>query len=98
MASGELTITGEEAHRKEQTTTVKVKGAVDGMCCLITVDTGAEKTIVHPKWIMGKVEDNSKWLCGVTGHLVPLSGPINVTIGLGSSQVVWPVYVSEIQD
>ena len=90
---------GGETHRQDKSATLKVEGAIDGASCLMTVDTGAERTIVHPEMIRGReLGDNSRKLCGITGHCVPLRGPVNVTIGLKGQQVIWPVYVSEVQD
>ena len=90
---------GGEAHRQDQTETVKVRGTVNGVSCYMTVDTGAERTILRPELIKGEELGNElRQLCGVTGHCMPLRGPINVTVGLGVKQFIWPVYVSEVQD
>lgn len=65
----------------------------------MTVDTGAERTIVHLDVVGGEeLGDNLRQLCGVTGYCMPLWGPINITIGPGGKQVNWPVYVPEVQD
>lgn len=101
LASEELETScgGVENQDAEDALTLRVEGTINGETCLMTVDTGAERTIVHLDVVGGEeLGDNLRQLCGVTGYCMPLWGPINITIGLGGKQVNWPVYVSEVQD
>ena len=51
LASEEVMASSGETHRQDNAATVKVEGAIDGVSCLMTVDTGAERTIVRPEMI-----------------------------------------------
>lgn len=78
---------------------MQVRGSVEGEPCYLTVDTGAEKTLVRPDMLTAtSLPDASQRLCGVTGHCVPLKGPVEVRIGVGSAVERLPVYVAAIQE
>ncbi|XP_069972959.1 retrovirus-related Pol polyprotein from transposon 412 [Penaeus vannamei] len=63
------------------------------------VDTGAEKTIMHPDVLTARdYHEEPRQLCGVTGHCMPLRGPVEARLGVGGSEEVLPVYVAEMED
>ena len=74
-----------------------MEGTVDGNPCRMTVDTGAEKTIVRPEVISAKhLPAAPQRLCGVTGHCTELRGPVEARVGLGNGEEVLPVYVADL--
>jgi len=79
--------------------TIQVSGTVDGHPCQLTVDTGAERTFVRPELVAARhLPETSQQLCGVTGHCTSLRGPVEVRIGVGSSEVTLPVYAAALED
>lgn len=65
----------------------------------MTIDSGAERTIVQRRLV------SAEWLpctvdrlCGVTGDCMPLQGPVDVRISVGSAEVNLPVYVAELEE
>ncbi|KAK8400958.1 hypothetical protein O3P69_002622 [Scylla paramamosain] len=78
---------------------MQVEGSVDGNPCRLTVDTGAEKTLVRPDMLAAtRVSDAPQRLCGVTRHCVQLKGPVDVRIGVGSAVERLPVYVADLDE
>ena len=78
---------------------MQVEGSVDGKPCRLTVDTGAEKTLVRPDMVAARrLPVAPQRLCGVTGHCVQLRGPVEVRIGVGSAVERLPVYVAELDE
>ncbi|XP_047481643.1 DNA damage-inducible protein 1-like [Penaeus chinensis] len=78
---------------------MQVEGSVDGKPCRLTVDTGAEKTLVRPNMLATKrLPDAPQRLCGVTGHCVQLKGPVEARIGVGSTVQRLPVYVADMDE
>ena len=78
---------------------MKVQGFVDGQPCQMTIDTGAEGTFVRPEWVAARhLPEAKQQLCGVTGHCTSLKGPVEVRIGVGSSELLLPVYVADVED
>ena len=65
LVSGALSATQKGAHRQNQAVTVNVEGTVDGRPCLMTMDTGAERTTVRPEMIKGDLGENTRQLCAV---------------------------------
>ncbi|XP_047471470.1 uncharacterized protein LOC125026912 [Penaeus chinensis] len=75
------------------------EGSVDGKPCHLTVDTGAEKTLVRPNMLaITRLPDAPQRLCGVTGHCVQLKGPVEARIGVGSTVQRLPVYVADMDE
>ena len=78
---------------------MKVQGFVDGQPCQMTIDTGAEGTFVRPDFVDTRnLLEAKQQLCGVTGHCTSLRGPVEVRIGVGSSELLLPVYVADVED
>ena len=78
---------------------MQVEGSVDGKPCRLTVDTGAEKTLVRPDMLATmRLPDAPQRLCGVTGHCVQLKGPVEARIGVGSTVQRLPVYVADLDE
>ncbi|XP_063845343.1 uncharacterized protein LOC135091534 [Scylla paramamosain] len=78
---------------------MQVEGSVDGNPCRLTVDTGAEKTLVWPDMLTAtRVPDAPQRLCGVTGHCVQLKGSVDVRIGVGSAVERLPVYIADLDE
>ena len=72
-------------------------GTIDGRQCRLTIDTGAERTFVRADIVaVHNAFLAPQRLCGVTGHCVQLKGPVEMSIGVGSWEVVLPVYVADI--
>ncbi|XP_042856493.1 UBA domain-containing protein Mud1-like [Penaeus japonicus] len=78
---------------------VYVEGSVDGKPCRLTVDTGAEKTLVRPDMLATtRLSDAPQRLCSVLGHCVQLKGPVEARIGVGSAVQRLPVYVADLDE
>ncbi|XP_063599566.1 uncharacterized protein LOC134775886 [Penaeus indicus] len=78
---------------------MQVEGSVDGKPGRLTVDTGAEKTLVRPDMLATtRLPDAPQRLCGVTGHCVQLKGPVEACIGVGSTVQRLPVYVADMDE
>lgn len=72
---------------------------MDGKPCRLTVDTGAEKTLVRPELLDAEqLPDAPQRLCGVTGHCVALKGPVLARVGVGGAEVRLPVYVADLEE
>ena len=72
-------------------------GTIDGKQCRLTIDTGVERTFVRADIVAANNAPlASQRLCGVTGHCVQLKGPVEVSIGVGSWEIVLLVYVADI--
>lgn len=85
--------------RRTSAPTMKVQGFVDGQPCQMTIDTGAEGTFVRPDLVATRnLPEAKQQLCGVTGHCTSLRGPVEVRIGVGSSELLLPVYVADVED
>lgn len=78
---------------------VQVEGMIDGRPCHLRNDTGAERTF--PKKSNIVLQDlplASSRMYGVTGHCVPLRGPREMLIGVGSLEYKPSVYVADVED
>ena len=72
---------------------------MNGEPCCLTVDTGAERTLVRPDVLAGvPLPDAPQRLCGVTGHCVQLKGSVKARIGVGSVVERLPVYVADLDE
>lgn len=72
---------------------------MDGKPCRLTVDTGAEKTLVRPELLDAEqLPDAPQRLCGVTGHCVALKGPVLARVGVGGAEVRLPVYAADLEE
>lgn len=78
---------------------VQVGGTVDGKPCRLIVDTGAERTLARADVVAAEqLPDTQHRLCGVTGHIVPLKGPVEVCMGVGGVQEQLPVYIADVEE
>lgn len=78
---------------------MQVEGNVDGKSCRLTVDTGAEKTLVRPELLDAeRLPDAPQRLCGVTGHCVALQGPVVARVGVGGAEERLPVYAADLDE
>ena len=72
---------------------------MDGKPCRLTVDSGAEKTLVQPALLDAEwLPDAPQRLCGVTGHCMPLKGPVKARVGVGGAEMELPVYAADVDE
>ena len=65
----------------------------------ILVDSGSNKTIVRTDVVEAKeVPEAQIDLCGVTGHRIPLRGPVDVELQVGATSLRHSVYMADIED
>ena len=63
------------------------------------MDSGSNKTIVRSDAIEARQIPKAEFeLCGVTGHRIPLQGPVDVELQVGAASVRHSVYVADVED
>ena len=78
---------------------ITVTGAVNGHRQRLLVDTGSNKTIVRSDLLEAKeILETQVDLCGVTGHRIPLRGPVDVELQVGAASMRHSVYVADVAD
>ncbi|KAK3878810.1 hypothetical protein Pcinc_016620 [Petrolisthes cinctipes] len=77
----------------------QVDGFVDGRPCRLVADTGAERTFMRTDMVVAQtLPVTRQQLCGVTGHCMPLKGPVEVCVRVGSMEEKLPVYVADVEE
>ena len=79
--------------------TVRVAGLVDGKPCDLTVDTGAERTLLREGVLDRRdIPRADQDLCGVTGASLALKGPVDATVQVAGARERVPVFVADIEE
>lgn len=79
--------------------TSQVEGVVDGRPCCLTVDTGADRTLVRKGVIASRnLPLAPQKMCGVTGHCSAMRGPVEARIEVGGEEMQLPVYVADLEE
>ena len=85
--------------RSSDSGSITVTGAVNGHRQRLLVDTGSNKTIVRSDLVEAKeIPETHVDLCGVTGHRIPLRGPVDVELQVGTASMRHFVYVADVAD
>ena len=72
---------------------------MDGHPCRLVVDTGSERTFVRGDMVARQdLPTTQQRMCGITGHCVPLAGPVTAEVTAGTVQQELPVFVADMEE
>lgn len=72
---------------------------MDGQPCRLVVDTGSERTFIRRDMVARQdLPATQQKMCGITGHCMPLAGPVMAVLTAGTVQQEVPVFVVDMEE